>query len=209
MRHDWIKRAGSDCLTVFMLGWASDPNLLAGYTPGDEEGDLLCFYDYHDLGVDKDVIRAITRYPHRRLEAWSFGVWAAEQVFGDVVFESAVAIGGTPLPVDETYGIPPKNFALTVSGIRRAGAEKFIERMCGGRIDDYMEHPSRRTIEDISSELCTLAELFDAPAKENVRWSEAVIGAQDLIFPPQAQQKYWQSKGVPYTLIDGMPHYFR
>ena len=208
MRYDWIKHEGGDKLTVFMLGWGADGNMLQDYTASDDS-DLICFFDYHDTNFPEGLLQEIESYSHRQLIAWSFGVWAAEKVFAKVDFERATAINGTTLPVDEAYGISPRNFELTVRGIERAGNQKFIERMCTGRIGAYNLHPSQRSIEDISSELRTLAELFSTPYAENIRWDQAVIGGRDLIFPPGAQQKYWQSQGVPYTLVEDMPHYFR
>ena len=233
MKHHWIRKEGNGTLAVFMLGWAADHNMLGDY-PAGEGCDMVCFYDYRDMGIDQETMQEIKSYPHRKLTGWSFGVWAAEEALGNVGFDSAEAINGTPLPVDETYGIPPRNFAVTVRGIESAGGERFVERMCGDRLGEYLRHPSLRSDDDISSELRTLAEHFErqagggshagevkeqetdiknellgTPARGAIRWDRAVIGLEDRIFPPEAQRKYWQRTETGIIEREGMPHYFR
>lgn len=83
--------------------------------------------------------RSIRRQPPdtRRiyLFAWSFGVWVSELIFRGIPFYKTVALNGTPLPVNNRYGIPPKSFAVTLKGIARTGIEAFNRRT----FDDFYD----------------------------------------------------------------------
>lgn len=75
---------------------------------------MLVLYDYRTL---EPLAAADTAsYGQITLLAWSFGVWVAEQVCRDIPFRRAVALNGTPLPVDARYGIPPQAMAVTRQG---------------------------------------------------------------------------------------------
>ena len=115
MQKHWLKRIGAPDLIVVALGWASEPRLVQNIPT--EGYDVLVLYDYRTL---EPLAAADTAsYGQITLLAWSFGVWVAEQVCRDIPFRRAVALNGTPLPVDARYGIPPQAMAVTRQGIRR------------------------------------------------------------------------------------------
>ena len=120
---------------VFAAGWAGSDELVR-HLALPQGYDLLCLFDYRSLPAAaeaRELYAQIAPYRHKHLIAWSFGVWAAERIFGgaDWTWDGAVAVNGTPLPVHDTYGIPVRAFAVTVRSIEGAGTGRFLERMCG------------------------------------------------------------------------------
>ena len=130
-------------------------------------------------------------------------------IFRGIPFYKTVALNGTPLPVNNRYGIPPKSFAVTLKGIARTGIEAFNRRTFGDFYDTIAPWLETRPFEEKYEEL---ANLFDASAKAyrpSITWSEAVIGLQDIIFPPDNVKAYWteESPATEVQLCPGMPHY--
>lgn len=219
MQAAWITRppdtdTAQRGVIVFAAGWAGSDELVRhlilpqGY-------DFLCLFDYRTLPspVEAEALYAqLQPYTHKHLIAWSFGVWAAAQIFGEspLHWDSATAINGTPIPISDTYGIPERAFAVTVRSIGSAGTLKFLERMCGTPeiLREYYKHRSTRGLEEIYDELTTLQRqvLAAAPPAKSI-WTAAIIGGQDAIFPPENMARYWAEAGVPYTIVQDMPHY--
>lgn len=214
MEINWLRRDGSDRLIIFMLGWAADHRVVEHIRP--EGYDIAVVYDYSDGLGDAGLLRSVVReYPHRWLFAWSFGVWAAEQVFGDfygndeednplaVAFEKAVAFNGTPFPVSESYGIEPRRMAVTIRGLRSGGTEAFDRRAYGEYFDRMSGVLSPRPIEKNIAELELLARLGAEVYKPRIRWDKAVVGSADVIFPPENMLRYWGLRAEELPL----PHY--
>lgn len=207
MQEVFVKRAGSSRVIVFALGWAGSDELIRHLILPDD-CDLVCLFDYRDLAFSADFIPAIQSYPQKYLVAWSFGVWAATRLLSTIDWADTVAINGTPKAIDDRYGIPRRAFELTVRGIRAAGTQKFLERMCGDHLRDYYRHRSTRPLDEIVVELERLGESYVEPTPDQQRlWKRAVVGGLDAIFPPENMLRYWQEAGVEMTKVPGMPHY--
>ena len=103
-------RDGNPGLILFMLGWAADHHAVEHLAP--EGYDMLCVYDYRTL--EPFAAEEFSAYRNVTLFAWSFGVWAAERTCRDVAPDCAVALGGTPYPVDDRFGIPRRVFLLSL-----------------------------------------------------------------------------------------------
>lgn len=75
-----------------------------------------------------------------------------------------MAIGGTPAPIDDLYGIPRRAFDVTVRSIGGTGTGKFLERMCGTPdvLREYYRHRSTRPLEEIYDELVALQRQAEA-----------------------------------------------
>ena len=210
MQKHWLKRIGAPDLIVVALGWASEPRLVQNIPT--EGYDVLVLYDYRTL---EPLAAADTAsYGQITLLAWSFGVWAAGRIFGEspVGWDTATAIGGTPRPVSDRYGIPERAFAVTVRSIGGAGTVKFLERMCGTPeiLREYYRHRSTRPLEEIYEELLSLRrQALAAPPElpEPGFWTRAVVGGRDAIFPPEQMRRYWNEAGVPVEVCPDMPHY--
>jgi hypothetical protein len=228
MELHWLKRGAGDRLVVFMLGWAADHRIVEHIAP--EGYDILAVYDYGDgLAGAAGLRAAVERYPHRWLFAWSFGVWAAERVFGGardgaaagtreahgtdeaagwrdieaVAFDRAVALGGTPFPVHDIYGIEPRRMAVTIRGLRSGGMEAFDRRTYGEHFDRLRGVLSPRPLERNIAELELLARLVEEPYDPAIQWDKAVVGSGDLIFMPENMFRFWGSRAEELPL----PHY--
>lgn len=192
MQITWITRGVSDRLRIVVLGWAADPQMV---TP-DSGFDTVCIYDYREI---ESVI--FEGYRELHLVAWSYGVWAAELIFKDCNFATATAINGTPLPMDDIFGIASRLFRLTVAGMDLG---KFVKRMCIGMPEVVQ---IQRAEQECMDELRALAKHFEAPCAPRIVWTGAVIGERDMIFPPEAQKRYWAQTSTPTTIKPDMPHY--
>ena len=158
MEQHWIVKERNRDLIVFALGWASDFHAVAHIRP--EGYDILCTDDYRTIeSVDPATVAGYRRI---YLFAWSFGVWVSELIFRGIPFYKTVALNGTPLPVNNRYGIPPKSFAVTLKGIARTGIEAFNRRTFGDFYDTIAPWLETRPFEEKYEELCNL---FDASAK--------------------------------------------
>lgn len=205
-------------VVVFAAGWAGSDELVR-HLALPQGYDLLCLFDYRSFPSATEVrelYAQIAPYRHKHLIAWSFGVWAAERIFGeaDWTWDGAVAVNGTPLPVHDTYGIPVRAFAVTVRSIEGAGTGRFLERMCGTQevLREYYKHRSTRGLEEIGEELRRLRDgAAETAATVSVPhagfWTGAVAGTEDAIFPPENMMRYWTEAGVRVTAGEGMPHY--
>lgn len=223
MQAVWITRtpdsdpAPKRGVVVFAAGWAGSDELARHLTLPEGYG-LLCLFDYRTLPAAAEVgelYAQIAPYRNKHLIAWSFGVWAAAQIFGDspLHWDTATAINGTPLPISDDYGIPRRAFAVTVRSIGGAGTVKFLERMCGTPeiLREYYRHRSTRPLEEIYDELLSLQREALATGSGALPapgfWTVAVIGGRDAIFPPENMARYWAEAGVPVTTDETMPHY--
>lgn len=223
MQAVWINphpdtRPAQRGVIVFAAGWAGSDELVR-HLARPEGYDLLCLFDYRSLpsaAEARELYAQIAPYRHKHLIAWSFGVWAAERIFGDtdLLWDGAVAVNGTPIPVHDTYGIPVRAFAVTERSIATAGTGKFLERMCGTpeTLREYYKHRSTRGIEEIGEELRRLREGAAETAAVSTTthpgfWTRAVVGAKDAIFPPANMTRYWTEAGVPILHDAELPHY--
>ena len=222
MEKYWLRRENNDAVVVVVLGWACD---WRGVEHLSFRGcDVLCTYDYRTLNYDDAVeMRALVgSYPHRYLLAWSFGVWVAEQLFGAegvtstdksktvgtetchaLAFERAVALNGTPRPVDARFGIEPRRLAVTLRGLQAGGMEAFDRRTYGRWFDALREVLSPRGVAANVEELTCLSESALVPYEPSLRWDRGVVGRDDVIFPLRNMVAYWGDRAE----IVSLPHY--
>ncbi len=147
--------------------------------------DTLVVWDYSSL---EEPLPLPTDKPIH-LIAWSMGVWAATQVLADVPLASAVAVNGTPQPMDDRYGIPVAIFEGTLATLSEAGLLKFRRRMCGGgeALKGFMAQAPQRSLEDLRTELATLHQMIQSRPAKPFTWTQAYVGSEDKIFPPANQ----------------------
>ena len=199
MRKYWLTRDGNPGLILFMLGCAEDHHAVEHLAP--EGYDMLCVYDYRTL--EPFAAEEFSAYRNVTLFAWSFGVWAAERTCRDVASDCAVALGGTPYPVDDRFGIPRRAFLATLRGLRGSGAETFNRRAYGADYDRLAPFFDERPFEDKLDELGVLFERSAEPYMPSLDWTAAVVGDRDAIFPPANMLAYWKEKAV----VKPLPHY--
>ena len=205
MEYSFIKKEGNGRLLLFVLGWASGPQMLEKF---DIAGfDILAVYDYRDTAVPKGVAEITATYPELWLIGWSFGVYMAETLMG--VLKKPVmslAVNGTSFPCNSDYGIPPKSLRLTVRSIEKTGMDKFYERMCGGSTEGV--NAADRNISEFAEELETMAATFEENENAGAMWSHALLGSGDVIFPFENMKRFWEERSPETTVtVADIPHY--
>ena len=200
MQQDWITQPGNRKLIIFVMGWGSEPGLVTHIAP--EGYDRLIVYDYRTIEPLQD--NRLPGYDKIYLFAWSFGVWVAEQIASDIPLTKAVACGGTPLPVDDRYGMPRRPFVLTMRSIRSAGTDEFCRRTYGESYSKVITIPPSRSLDEMAAELEHLYEESAKTYRPHIKWDKAIIGSLDTIFPTENQVAYWGDTG---TIVEEMPHY--
>lgn len=193
MQETWLKQdASNPDLLIYILGWAATPNAVCHIDPPG--CDVLACCNYTRL-EPLDPAR-FSRYRRIYLFAWSFGVWVAEQCCQQLPLYRAIALNGTPFPVDDHYGMRLRVVLRTMKGLARVGMNPFNEKAYGGvRYIPEGPYPDR-SIDEKVEELTRLAEWSKASSAANLRWHKAYIADKDEIFPPANMRAYWQSVGL-------------
>lgn len=170
--------------------------------------DVVVLYDYRDLDLPGWLRKAMAGYRTVDLVAWSLGVWAAMNA-GLQGIGRAVAINGTPFPVDAERGIAPEIFRGTLENWSDVSRKRFERRMFNGCPSDRLDAlRSKRSSRDQQDELRSIESAAARQAGTSTpSWcfSKVVIGGQDLVFLPENQRRAWQ--GVPMSEIPEMPHF--
>lgn len=199
-------------LLIFLAGWGTTPQVVHHYAIPDG-WDYLTLHDYTDLlsHCSEDTFAELSshRYDRVYLVAWSMGVWAAEvlsHLFPHPTI--AVAVAGTPIPMDDSYGIPEHIFRGTLEGLTDDNRARFDRRMCGGKklLSVYQSFAARST-EDLREELLYVFDHSKATRDNAFTWTRAIIGEKDLIIPPANQVKYWTEHSTPIEILEGVGHY--
>lgn len=213
MKAEWIVRKGSRNLLLFFNGWGMDRRVADWHVlawPDDSGRDITVLYDYRDLSLPGWLGEAMAEADSVDLVAWSLGVWAASNA-GLERIDRAVAVNGTPFPVDAERGIPPEIFRGTLEGWNDENRKRFERRMMSGVPAEVFEAVrSVRLSADQQEELRLIGEaIARCPVKSSASWkfSTAVIGGRDLIFTPENQRRAWLEAGVIVTEIAVMPHF--
>lgn len=185
--------AGNRDLVLYMLGWAASPNaVLHIETPAGF--DVMACYNYTELRK----LRAEDFAGYRRiyLFAWSFGIWVAEQCCRELPIHRAVALNGTPYPVDAKWGMRLRVVLRSMRAMAKAGTDNPF--MAGAEEGRYMPtgpYPDRSAGEKVA-ELEFLAGEAEKESAPHLRWDKAYIADKDEIFPPARMWDYWQTVGL-------------
>lgn len=210
MIQNFLKRQGSGTLVIFFAGWGMDMKPFLDY--GDADHDIMICYDYSDMSFDSGMICGYDRY---FVMGWSMGVWAATAIMQRGQLPSisdAVAVNGTPTPVDDSFGIPEKIFSGTLESLSDATLVKFRRRMCGDAagFSFFMDRAPERTVDDLRNELAAIGRMSSETGLSaddaKAIWKRAVICKGDRIFPPQNQTGFWENAGIENISCEGA-HY--
>lgn len=209
MIYRYIDKTDSNRVTLFFAGWGMDITPFRDIKSNDS--DIIICYDYTTLNNVEDLKCELTQYSEIKVVAWSLGVYAAELVIPqlNVDIVKLVAINGTPIPIDDTYGIKVVNFKGTIENANEQGIALFNRRMCHKRdmLAIYNQNPTQRSANDLKTELEAVYNRFFSNQNSNtVIWSRAIVGERDLIFTTDAQLKYWESINTTISIVD-IAHY--
>ncbi len=195
MKQLFLQREHHPRLTLFFAGWGGEENLFREYAPQDS--DFLLCYDYRSLAFDASLLDG---YKQIRLAAWSMGVWAASQVLSGLrlPLTEKIAVNGTPVPINDTKGIPEAVFRGTLEGFNPVTLQKFRRRMCGTTegVKAFLSHAPCRPVEDLQEELECIYNAVLARPLLPFAWDKAFIGSRDKIFPLPNQLAAWEGTVV-------------
>ena len=202
MKHVWLNKENNSSLVLFFAGWSFDGEPFKFL---DNSGfDVVCFYDYRDLNIDVDF----SGYDKYYLATWSMGVYIAPLVRENLPkFEKAIALNGTPTPIDNELGIPVRTFELTLKFASEGLKGKFYQNVFfdAEQLERYQKTPVLRTISDRVEELHILKNsIVSTPANAENFFDVAYVSEHDKIIPAKNQLNAWQKLNVPVIkLADG------
>lgn len=205
MQSEFIFKSSSRRLIVLFLGWGMDASPFRHLVRGGF--DILAVWDYTGLDRpecrERDMARLASvcgGYDEVVVVAWSYGVRIAsgflELCSASIPVTLTLAVNGTPMHVDERYGIPPAIFDGTLQRLAQPTVRKFYRRMFSSSeaFAGFMECKPDRSAESLKCELEVFARL--KPLDSAAVWNVALIDDADLIFPSAAQRAFWPSEKV-------------
>ncbi len=194
MKHGWLNKSGNKNLLIFFAGWSFDCEPFRFLTCDDL--DVVAIYDYRDLALDVDL----SGYEKYYLAAWSMGVYIAALIRDRLPrFERALAFNGTPMPIDDEFGIPVRTFDLTLKYAAEGLQGKFYQNVFYDEIqvEKYWANPVKRSIEDRVEELIALKSLInERSAEASGFYDKAYVSSADKIIPPKNQLRAWEKLDV-------------
>ena len=126
-------------------------------------------------------------------------------------FNKKIAINGTPLPVDDKYGIPTKPFLLTLRHAKTGLEGKFYQNIFDKpeEFEKYTKTPVTRSIENRENELKSLYTQIKNTTINYVHfYDKAYISKFDKIIPTKNQINFWQNNAKIEILESGhFPYY--
>ncbi len=183
-------------LIIFCNGWGMDHHPFLGLDTSSADVFILSDYRRFELPIDMGELGET--YESIELLGWSFGVWAAQQLFYEWRdrLGSCIAINGTLQPIDDRYGIPHQFFNATREQFSDSVLDRFYRRMCRPRqiLDAFLEHKPARTVEDLAEELEALSRLVRSGVETTSIFGAAVISSEDLIIPTRHQLNFWRGR---------------
>lgn len=191
MEQYWLKKEGNPHLILFALGWAASPNAVAHICPAGYDVLALCHYTSLSPLSPADF----GSYRRIYLFAWSFGIWVSEQICRHLPLHKAIAINGTPYPIDPHYGMRLKVVFRTMRALAKSGSNAAAEHQDSSRYMPTGPYPER-TIDDKIDELENLAAWSKVSPPPSLHWDKAYIADKDEIFPPEHMEAYWGPLGL-------------
>lgn len=222
MRHHWLHHNNKKKLIVFFCGWGQDPKPFAPL--GTENYDVLMLYNYQSIALPVDIKSISVAYESCELIAWSMGVMLANIVCADIseIFSHKLAISGSLSPVDDQFGIPPKQYIGTMKLFSEKVRDAFFQNMNldAEIINTFNRNKPERSVEDQKKELEFLFSTARKYGHESNIFEKALICGRDRIFPVENLMAFWGEKAEKIDpphflfykfkswdeLISGKPH---
>ena len=122
-----------------------------------------------------------------------------------------IAVNGTTTPIDDEYGIPPAVFEGTLANFSETSLAKFERRMCRAPLNlaFYDSRRPKRSAESLKTELGAIREHAEKTANSQFqnRYTDAIIGIRDTIFPSRNQLAAWKKNPAVKIATSDSPHY--
>lgn len=191
-------RSDSNRLIIFFNGWSLDENIIKHLDTVNY--NVLMFYDYSDLEISEEILEKCNSYQEINIISWSFGVWACSAVINKFnKLKNVIAINGTPVPIDNSFGIPEKIFNLTLSNLSEKNYPLFYKNMFLKFEKNFLKGLPNRDIANQTQELTQIKNLSSSLAVPiPQQFTKIFVGTQDKIIPAKNQIKFWsQYKELP------------
>lgn len=201
MQYFWLNKKNNNNLIVFFCGWSFDSKPFEMLDC--ESNDVLVIFDYTTIEVFNIDL---SEYKSKQLVTWSMGVYVAyylREYLPD--FDLKIAINGTPIPVDDEFGIPQKTFDLTLKYVDTGLKGKFQQNLFKNSSDFelYLKNPVQRSIQNRTNELVSLNSFIK---EHNIEYKQfydcAMISDTDKIIPTRNQIRCWEKFDVPYVVLN-------
>ena len=201
------RREKNNVLIVIFGAWGTDENVFLPLC--NDDFDFILFYDYS--ADEALVLPEMKSYSKIILIGWSLGVWAAEYLAPKTGIKPdvTIAVNGTPVPADDRFGIPLKEFENTLNNISERNMIKFYLRMFGNK-ETYrlnMDRIPRRTIKSLNDELRWLYNRIMEQKEPGFRWDYAVTSEYDRVFPARNLNAYWKNQENTKHILLPLNHY--
>jgi pimeloyl-[acyl-carrier protein] methyl ester esterase len=208
MRTYIRRREKNTHLVVFFGGWGTDENMFVPLY--SDEFDFIMFFNY---SADEALVLPETKtYKRITLIGWSLGVWAAEYLISKtgIVPDISIAVNGTPLPVDDQYGIPYKVLEGTLNNITEKNIEKFYLKVFGDKKTYLLnlDRVPKRTLKSLHDELRWMYNRIMEQKEPGFKWNYAVTSEKDRVFPAKNLNNYWEKEKETIHIKLPLPHYF-
>lgn len=173
---------------VFSNGLGMDQNVIT-HMKKTENTDIIEINSWHK---NPSIIYS-SNHEEKYLIAWSMGIWASEFIFRDTEFKKKIAINGTPIGINNKFGINERIFLATLKNMNEENKKIFLKNMILEEENVFLS--SEITYEELKEELKYWWDRKDI-YKELIQWDTAIIGTHDRIFNPKNQFDYWQRRNV-------------
>lgn len=213
MHYEWLAKGQNSRLILFFNGWGMTKDSIAHLTKenaASKNFDVLHYCNYQKPDLPHFDFSAYTEI---FLIAWSMGVYMSSQL--DIPLTQKIAFCGTGNPIDLKEGIAPKIYQLTITSFSEKTLPIFSEKI-GFNMD------SSSSAGELQQELIAIQK-YHFP--KSAFFDCAFVADTDTIFPPTAQENYWnknakkiihlQTKHYPFHLFTsfqqilamaGIPH---
>ncbi len=191
------KKQDSKELILLFNGWGMDQTVFQPW--GEPPVDVLEVHDYRDLDSRENLIRDLSAYRSIIVLAWSMGVWAYTALSHSLAIqvERAIAINGTPNPIHEHLGIPPRVFDATLEKMDQENLGRFYRRMCldQSAFEKFQQHKPARPLAEQIQELSAVQEQYQRGGEIFFHpFHQALISRSDRIFPVANQHSFWRGR---------------
>ena len=192
----YLQNNNSDNLILFFCGWGMDEN---PFSVLKSDYDILYVYDYTS---PEFPAFDFFKYKSVKLLSFSYGVYAGAiaKLPDDLKLDEKVAINGTLIPVDDTYGVPVKQFELTEK-MDSQTVVKFRQRLFGGEkaaqhFDIFENHLPGRSAQSCTEELLGMKKYVPQIPAPKKTFDKVYVAKYDRCVPTRNQRNFWQKAGV-------------
>ena len=202
-----LKNNNSDNLILFFCGWGMDEN---PFSVLKSKSDILFVYDYTTPDFPEFDF---SKYKSIKLLSFSYGVYAGAiaKMPEDLRIEKRIAINGTLIPVDDTYGVPVKQFELTEK-MDSQSVVKFRQRLFGGEkakehFELFEQHLPNRSAKSCTDELLGMKKYVPQIATPQKKFDKVYIASHDRCVPTRNQKNFWQKSGMKNVIFLETGHF--